>query len=59
MLGRTLMDREALAQWLRRGESTIRKHCQPCGKDANGRNLYHAEACLDLLSNIQTRRSAA
>lgn len=55
MLNRTLMDREALSQWLRRPVSTIRKHCTPCGKDTSGRLLYHAEACHDLLSDVQTR----
>jgi hypothetical protein len=59
MLDRTLMDREALAQWLQRPVSTIRNHCQPCGMDRDGRTLYHAEQCQETLSKIQTRRRVA
>lgn len=52
---RTLMDREALAQWTDRSIHTIRFRCAVAEYDTAGRALYDAEACADLLRSIPTR----
>jgi hypothetical protein len=55
---RTLMDREALAQWTQRSPHTVRLRC-PVYRYASGTAIYDADACADLLDAVPTRRRAA
>lgn len=57
--GQTLMDREALAQWTSRSVNTIRARCTPVDRTDDGRPLYDAEACYELLATIPKRRRPA
>lgn len=58
--GPVLLDREALAQWTKRSVNTIRARCRPVDYDgADGRALYDAEACVQVLALIPTRRRTA
>lgn len=54
---RNLIDRKGLAQWSRRSEISVRRHCKPVAVDpGTGRQLYEAEACYDLLMKVKPRR---
>ena len=55
---RTLMDREALAQWTERSARVIRQHC-PVLRYVGGTAIYDADECADLLDEVPTRRRAA
>jgi hypothetical protein len=52
---RTLVDRRSLAQILERSVNTIRAHC-PIAEYRNGRALYDAHHCGEILNGITTRR---
>lgn len=54
--GLWVADREALATWLRRPISTIRKHCPIVGYHPDGRALYDMFTCEQILASIPTRR---
>jgi hypothetical protein len=47
-----LMDREALALWTHRSVHTIRAKCPVHSRDQQGRPLYDAYHCADLLAKV-------
>jgi hypothetical protein len=54
-LDRTLMDREALAQWTHRSVRVIRQHCVPAARGLRGKALYDADAALLVLDQVPQR----
>jgi len=53
----TLMDREALSQWLQRPATTIRARCKPIAHDTETRRaLYDAEQVAETMAGRQRRR---
>jgi hypothetical protein len=51
-----LMDREALAQWTTRSVEVIRKRCTPVEYGSDGRAMYDARQCADLLLKVRRCR---
>lgn len=53
--GRTLLDRASLALLFGRPARTIRAHCPVDSYARDGRALYHAEQCEQILETIPRR----
>lgn len=52
----TLMDREALSQWLQRPATTIRARCAPIAHDTTTRRaLYDADKVAETMAGRQRR----
>lgn len=53
--GTVLFDREGLSVLLKRPKETIRKHCPVVGYHTDGRALYDAVVCVEILAEVRVR----